>query len=59
METIANLFEGLFTVLKPIGALGNWAFGLAIAAGVAYWSFQETKNDHPEENYDKTQEYLP
>ncbi len=59
METIVNFFEGLFKILQPIGALGNWAFGLAIAAGVGYWSFQETKNDHPEEDFDKNQEYLP
>lgn len=59
METIVSIFETMFNILKPIGALGNWAFGLAIAAGVAYWSFQETKGEHPEEDFDKNQEYLP
>jgi hypothetical protein len=59
METIVNIFETIFTILKPIGAFGNWIFGLGIAAGVAYWSLQESKGGHPEEDFDKNQEYLP
>lgn len=55
---LQDVFEFSFKLLKPIGNAGNWAFGLVIAAGVAYWSYNEAKVEHPKEDFDKQQEYI-
>ncbi len=58
IDATVNLFDFIFMILKPIGNLGNWAWGIAIALGVGYWTSLEFKNEHQEEDYNKNQKYI-